>query len=305
MRFLLVVLCAFAFNFHPVYAQGGGFTNKDIPSVKSSTTHFILDGGESTYDTNLKEAVEAEWTFNKYEFSEKKDFESIKGDASKSFILPIEFNYSSMSCGFNYEWITNPVTGQTKPEKSTGMSYSYHGLGMVKGGIKKGIGWNQWGIFCLLTHIEDYSKYDYKLNLYLREMQNILEDIEGGAKLGGVKAAGKFYNSRIEEGALKAKKLYLNAHDIPKDLKAEELSKIYGKSLIIAEPEDIKKVIVEKDENAYIINAPVTGGNRLYPYISRASDGYIIYVDMFMIYAPNPPKYWKNFITDLHEFATK
>jgi hypothetical protein len=255
---LLICFCLSTF------AERNLVRSEDVKAFLKSTTYIVLeDNPISGYNFKIKEAVEKSWTITPYKFCSLKEFESMRQDIDKSFLVlvqmkfdkdkvPAVYNFLSVSMGAAVKKITDMPDVCSVP-----LSYS--------------------------TVPED--EYIYKIESLIRFIQNHIKLIDKNPSL--IKNnIFDYYNKNTKE--IKGKELWVVENDLEKSTRAlAALRKNYNYTVKVVTPESIEKAIAEKNPNVVFLHKVGPAGTRLqarcYKVVIGASDDQIYYFDYHTI----------------------
>ncbi len=237
---------------------------EDVKTFLASTTYVVMEENPtSQYNFEIREAVERSWKITPYKFITVKEFEEMRKDIDKSFLVIVQmrfdkdktspiYNFLSVSMGAAVKKITDmpdicsvPLSYKDLPEES----------------------------------------YTYKVEGLIRFMQSYIQTINKDPKL--IKAnAFKFYNKNREQ--IKTKELWVIENDLEKNTRAlADIRKNYKHNIKVVKPEDIQKAITEKNPNVLFMHKVGPEGSRLqwrvWKMIIGADNGMMYYYDMHTI----------------------
>lgn len=245
---------------YSVFSQRNLVRPEDIKTFLSTKTYVVLeDNPTSGYNMEIRGAVEKSWKITPYEFISAKEFDKVRSDIGKSFLVFIQmkfdgdkttpiYNFLSVSLGAAVKKITDMPDICSIP-------LSYQGL--------------------------PEDSYTYKLEGIIRFMQNYINTINNDPKL--IKNnAFKFYNKNSK--AIKNKELWVTESSLEKSTRAlTDIRKNYKYNIKVVNPEDIQKAIAEKNPNVlYLHKVGPEGGRlqwRVWKMIIGAGDDMMYYYD--------------------------
>ncbi len=237
---------------------------EDVKAFMASTTYVVMEENPtSAYNAEIREAVEKSWTITPYKFITHKEFNEMRKDIGKSFLVLIQmrfdkdktvptYNFLSVSMGAAVSKITDmpdicsvPLSYKDLPEES----------------------------------------FTYKIEGIIRFMQNYIRAIDADPKL--IKAnAFMFYNKNMKQ--IKNKELWVTESSLDKTTRSlADIRKNYKHNIKVVNPEDIQKAIAEKNPNVLYLHKVGPEGSRLqwrvWKMIIGAGDDMLYYYDMHTI----------------------
>jgi hypothetical protein len=260
---LLGVLCTsvFAGRYKP--------TTDDVNTFLKNTTYVVLESNPiSSYNLKIKEAMASCWTLTKFEFITSAQFEQMRKDRDKSFLVLVDFKYPDENISISYTHLcamngsaTSKVTDM--PEViSIPVAYSKNGD----------------------------ASYFYKTEAFLRFFQQHILALKANPKMLSSDMLDAYNDNapkvKMKELWVVEKDLEKNMHDITKQRKA------YPYPIKVVSPEDIEEAIAKKDESVMFIHKVGPEGQhmqeRVYKMVFGASDGQLYYFDMHHISGSKP-----------------
>lgn len=238
--------------------------HEDIKTFLRTTTYVVLeDNPMSEYNFKIKEAVERSWKITPYEFITVTQFEEMRGDISKSFLVKLQVKF----------------TGDK-------LEATYHFLSVVLGAAVR----RHTDLPDIVSVPLGYSSvpedsYVYKLESLIRFAQNHVRILDQNPNL--IKSnIFQHYNKFRKE--TRNKELWLLEKDLEKNVRSlADIRKNYPHTVRIVTPEDIEKAIKEKNENVVFLHKVGPEGTRLqarcYKILIGAGDDQFYYFDYHMI----------------------
>jgi hypothetical protein len=239
-------------------------TPADISHFPETKTMIVLeDNPICEYNLTIKDFVSNEWKITPHDFLEFKNFEDKRKDKSLSFL------------------ILNRVTIE-KDKSNT--KYLFMSL-LLGGDAKKLSSMPDMCSIPLAYYGASEETYVYKIELFLRFMQNHVKLISDNPKLAS-KNTVAYYNSNIQP--LNGKTLYLIAGELDKDVNTEaKIKKVYNGPVKIVTKEEIQQAIKDKDPNVVILHkvGPEKKRDeaRCYKILIGAADAQFYYFDYHKI----------------------
>lgn len=266
-KFLLAVLCgvlatsALAGRYKP--------TIDDVNTFLKNTTYVVLEGNPiSSYNMKVKEVMAANWTVTKFEFISASQFEQMRKDRDKSFLVLVDFKYPDENLSISYTYLcamngsaTSKVTDM--PEViSLPMAYSKNG----------------------------YDGFTFKLEAFVRFVQQHVLAVKGNPSLLKADMLDP-YNDNTP--VVKTKELWLLEKDLEKDMRQITAQrKAYPYPIKVVTADDIEAAIARKDENVMFVHKVGPDGQRMqervYNLVFSASDGMLYYFDLHHISGSKP-----------------
>ncbi|MBE6339908.1 MAG: hypothetical protein E7069_04120 [Bacteroidales bacterium] len=262
---LVLLLCTMA------AAQNSVPTPKDYERFSESRTLVVLDDNVmSDYNLTIKKAMEQEWKLTKYDFITTKEFETRRKDPSFSFLL---------------------TTTVTYEKDKTRARYTYLSLLMGK---EKGKVTDMPDLISIpLDYASDENQdYTYKINSFLRFIQNHVEMIKENPKLIS-KTPLVYYNKNIK--SLKGKTIYFLAEELDKDIKTEaDIAKVYPGAVKLVTREEITKAINERAKDVVFLHKvgpdKAKFNTRCFKILLGADDSQMYYFDYHNIDKKTPDR---------------
>ncbi|QKG79274.1 hypothetical protein [Tenuifilum thalassicum] len=237
---------------------------EDVKTFLSSTTYVVLENNPvSQYNLEIRDAVERSWKITPYKFITAKEFEEMRKDIDKSFLVLIQMRFDNDKPAPTYNFLSASlgaaVSKITDMPDICSVPLSYKDL--------------------------DEGTYTYKLEGLILFMQNYIKAINDNPKLIK-KNAFKFYNKNIKQ--VKSKELWVTENSLEKSTRAlTEIRKNYKYTIKVVNPEDIQKAIQERNPNVLFLHKVGPEGSRLqcrvWKMIIGAEDGILYYYDMHKI----------------------
>lgn len=256
--FLLVV------SVYGAIAQRNLVRPEDVKAFLASKTYVVLeDNPMSGYNVEICDAVERSWKITPYEFISAKEFEKVRNDIDKSFLVLIQMKFDGDKTTPIYNFLSASIGAAVK--KITDMPdicsipLSYNGL--------------------------PEDSYSYKLEGIIRFMQNYITAINADPTLIK-KDAFKFYNKNSK--SIKTKELWVTESSLEKNTRAlTDIRKNYKHNIKVVNPEDIQKAIKEKNPNVLYLHKVGPEGSRMqwrvWKMIIGAGDDMMYYYDLHNI----------------------
>jgi len=104
MKRLVLILLTVCFGLS-TFAERNLVRPEDIKAFLKSTTYVVLeDNPMAAYNFKIKEAVEKSWTITPYKFITAKEFETMRQDIDKSFLVLVmmKFDKDKIQAVYNF-----------------------------------------------------------------------------------------------------------------------------------------------------------------------------------------------------------
>lgn len=263
-----IVLFAVAICATASYAQRNLVRPEDVQEFLKSKTYVVLEENPtSTYNMEIRDAVERSWKITPYEFISAKQFEDMRKDIDKSFLVLIQMRFDNDKVAPIYNFLSVSMGAAVK--KITDMP----------------------DICSVPMSYKDVSEdsYNYKLEGLILFIQKYINDINQDSKLIK-KDAFNFYNKNSSE--IKNKELWVTESSLDKETRSlSDIRKNYKHNIKVVTPEDIQKAVEEKNPNVVFLHKVGPEGGRLqwrvWKMIIGAADGQLYYYDTHTISKSN------------------
>jgi hypothetical protein len=216
----------------------------------------------SEWSIKIEEAVKQGWTLTKVEFINDTEFEKMRGDMDKSFLVRIKVRYPDDKVRAFYEFMTFTNGAAVKdvvdmPEVCS-IPLGYDAV-------------NQ-------------DSWSYKLLSFVRFAQNHIKLIADNPSLISSNPLD-YYNRNIAD--LKDKEIWMVERDLAPDMRTiAKIRDAYKGVVRIVKPEDIEQAIAEKKDNVVFLHKVGPEGTRMqariYKTLLGAGDDKIYYFDYHM-----------------------
>lgn len=243
-----------------IYAERNLVRIEDVKAFLKTTTYVVLeDNPTAAYNFKIQEAIEKSWTITPYKFITSKEFEKIRNDIDKSFLVLIQMKFDSDKMPAVYNFMSLSMGAAVK--KITDMP----------------------DICSLPLGYKDVPEdsYVYKIEGIIRFMQNHIKLIDQNPTLIK-KNIFDYYNKNTKD--VKNKELWVVEDDLEKETR--ELAKIrknYAYTVKVVTADNIEKAIAEKNPNVIYLHKVGPSGTRLqarcYKILLGASDDQMYYFD--------------------------
>src|SRR5690554_100681 len=106
MKRFLVLLCLISVSV-AAFAERYASRPADIKTFLGTTTYVVLeDNPMSEYNFKIKEAVERSWTITPYEFISAAEFEEMRSDINKSFLVQLQIKFTGDRLEATYRYLS-------------------------------------------------------------------------------------------------------------------------------------------------------------------------------------------------------
>lgn len=263
MKRLVLIILTLSFGLS-TFAERNLVRPEDIKAFLKSTTYVVLDDNPmAAYNFKIKEAVEKSWTITPYKFISSKEFETMRQDIDKSFLVLVQMKFDADKIKAVYNFLSLSMGAAVK--KITDMPD-----------------------VCSLP-LSYYSvpedNYIYKIEGLIRFMQNHIKLIDQDPKLikGNI---FEYYNKNTKD--VKGKELWVVENDLEKNTRAlAQIRKNYSYTVKVVTSDNIEKAIAEKNPNVVYLHKVGPDGTRLqarcYKIILGAGDDQIYYFNYHTI----------------------
>jgi hypothetical protein len=253
---LSIALCTFADRYVA--------RHEDIKTFLGTTTYVVLEENPmSEYNFKIKKAVENSWTITPYKFITATEFEEMRNDIDKSFLVKLQVKFTRDKLEATYNFLSVVLGAAVRRHTdlpdicSIPLSYS--------------------------SVPED--SYAYKLESLVRFTQNHIKLLDSDPSMikGDI---FKHYNKNRRD--TKQRELWLLEQDVERSIRSLALiRKNYPHPVRIVSKDDIERAIEEKNENVVFLHKVGPEGTRLqarcYKVLIGAGDDLFYYFDYHMI----------------------
>lgn len=259
MKKIFIFALLFCFSLS-IFAERNLVRIEDVKAFLKTTTYVVLeDNPTAAYNFKIQEAIEKSWKITPYKFITSKEFEKIRNDIDKSFLVLIQMKFDSDKMPAVYNFMSLSMGAAVK--KITDMP----------------------DICSLPLAYKDVPEdsYVYKIEGLIRFMQEHIKLIEQNPALIK-KNIFDYYNKNTKD--VKNKELWVIEDDLEKETR--ELAKIrknYAYTVKVVTADNIEKAIAEKNPNVIYLHKVGPSGTRLqarcYKILIGASDDQMYYFD--------------------------
>jgi hypothetical protein len=268
MKKFISFLVAFSFIM-PLFAQEYLPTRENLAQFFKTTTLVVLDQNPlNTYDSEIQEAMENEWTITKFETIKYDEFEQKRKDPGYSFLKLVNITYENDKLNAVYKFLNLSLGGD------------YFSINQMPDIVSVPVAYNN----------VDEESYNYKLGILVRFIQNHIKLIYEHPEIISANIF-KYYNDN--KGDVKTKTLYLIPDELEPSINSKaRISKIYPYSFRLVTSEDIKEAIKNRDGSVVFLHKVGPEGTRLdarcYNVLIGAGDANFYYFDYHMITDKKP-----------------
>lgn len=255
----------------------------DISSLMKTTTYFVLKNDIfSDFNVALKDAAEKHWTITPYEFIYLSDFENMKKDTDKSFLMINQvyfekdksqtlFDFLILTLGGNYKTVNDMPTLCAVP-------------------------------LCYNGALE--TEYDYKVGLMMKFIQNHILICQQNPELNENNIADYYLT---KTGSVKEKTLYLLKEEVAPDIRTKNsFASAYPFNFDYTTREIIKQLVDNDSEGGLVLHVlgPQIKSTLSYciKIIIDTENGLVYYYDVHKINKNNPAHLLKS---DLKKLSDK
>jgi hypothetical protein len=268
MRKAITVLCT-VFFMMPLFSQEYLPTRENLEAFFKTKTLVVLDQNPlNTYDSEIMEAMENEWTITPFEFIKYDEFEQKRKDPQYSFLKLVNITYENDKLNAVYKFLNLSLGGD------------YFSINQMPDIVSVPVAYNN----------VDEDSYNYKLGILVRFIQNHVRLINEHPE---IISANIFKHYNDNKGDVKTKTLYLIAEELEPAINSRaRISKIYPYNFKLVTTEEIKDAITSRDENVVFLHKVGPEGTRLdarcYKVLIGAGDANFYYFDYHMINDKKP-----------------
>lgn len=233
---------------------------EDLETFYKTTTYVVLDNNPmSEWNLKIREVVENAWTITPYKFINDTEFEAMRGDFDKSFLVRIKVRFPNDKVKAYYNFMTvclgAAVQDVTDMPEVCSIPLGYEAV--------------------------DQSSWAYKLSGFVRFAQNHINTLKNNPTLIS-KEPFDFYNKNV--ASVKSKELWVLELDLAPDTRTlQNIRKNYNGVVRVVKKEDIEKAIDEKKPNVIYLHKVGPEGTRLqariYKALIGAGDDQLYYFD--------------------------
>ena len=236
----------------------------DLETFMKNPLYVVLDNNPmSDWSLKIREAVEKGWTLTKCQFINDTEFEKLRGDMDKSFLVRIKYRFpdDKVRAFYNFMTFTNGAA------------------------VKEVADMPEVCAIPLGYDVVNQESWGYKLLGFVRFAQNHIKLIYDNPGLISSNPLD-YYNRNISD--LKDKEIWMVEKDIAPDVRTiAKIREAYNGIVRIVKPEDIEQAIADKRENVVYLHKVGPEGTRMqariYKALIGAGDDRIYYFDYHMM----------------------
>lgn len=244
-------------------------TEDDVNTFLKNTTYVVLESNPiSAYNLKIKEVMEANWTITKYEFITAKQFDQMRKDRDKSFLVLVEFKYPEENLTVSYTHLC-AMNGSATSKVTDMPEVISVPVGYAKNGE---------------------APYVFKSEAFVRFIQQHVLALKANPKFLKADMLDD-YNDNAPK--VKMKELWVLEKDLEKDMRdITKQRKAYPYPIKVVTQEDIEDAIAQKNDNVMFFHKVGPEGlrmqERIYKMVFSANDGLLYYCDMHHISNSKP-----------------
>jgi len=215
-------------------------TQADVDRFFKSKTYVVLQNNPmSEYNMKVKEAVEKFWTITPYEFITSNQFDEMRKDPEKSFLVLIQVKFPKDKIEATYNFLSvllgSAVKKVTDNPEICGIPISY-------------------------ASVDEYS-WGYKTKAMVTFLQNHILLMKAKPE---IISADMFSYYNKSKGDIHTKELWVVEKDLAKEARSlATLQSKYKFAIKVVKPEDIEKAIEEKNSNVVFLHKVGPEGTRM------------------------------------------
>lgn len=215
-------------------------TQADVDRFFKSKTYVVLQNNPmSEYNMKVKEAVEKFWTITPYEFITSSQFDEMRKDPEKSFLVLIQVKFPKDKIEATYNFLSvllgSAVKKVTDNPEICGIPISY-------------------------ASVDEFS-WGYKTKAMVTFLQNHIQLMKEKPE---IISADMFSYYNKSKGDIHTKELWVVEKDLAKEARSlATLQSNYKYVIKVVKPEDIEKAIEEKNSNVVFLHKVGPEGTRM------------------------------------------
>ena len=252
-----------------------GFSQTYVPTVEdierffNTKTLVVLDINPlNTYDAEIREAMQNEWTITEFDFIPFSEFEEKRMNPDYSFLFLATVSFEKDKLQAAYKFLNLSLGGK------------YFNINQMPDLVSVPVAYK---------NVEEDS-YNYKLGILVRFIQNHIKLVREHPEIVGENVF-KYYNENM--GAVQGKTLYLIEKELAKDIRSQaKVKAAYPYKFKFVTPEEIKEAIKNRDESVVFLHKVGPEGTRMtarcYKVLIGAGDANFYYFDYHMITDKKP-----------------
>lgn len=261
----LLLLGAFAMAVGQSYVP----TRQDVAAFFTTKTLVVLeDNPLMEYNSIIKKVMQQEWNITEFDFVTAKEFEQKRMDAQYSFIYMSNVTFEADKTDASYRFLHLSLGGD------------YFRLNEMPDIASVPLAY---------FDVEE-DRYAYKLAILVRFLQNHAKLLKEHPEIISANVF-KYYNDNIKD--IKDKTLFLLEEELAPSVNTEaKIRKVYPYKFQLVTPEDIEKVIKDRNPDVVFLHKVGPEGTKLnarcYNVIIGAADANFYYFDYHKISDKNP-----------------
>ncbi len=215
-------------------------TQADVDRFFKSKTYVVLQNNPmSEYNMKVKEAVEKSWTITPYEFITSNQFDEMRKDPEKSFLVLIQVKFPKDKIEATYNFLSvllgSAVKKVTDNPEICSIPISY-------------------------SNVDEFS-WGYKTKAMVTFLQNHIMLMKAKPEII-TSDMFSYYNK--SKGDIHSKELWVVEKDLAKEARSlATLQSKYKHVIKVVKPEDIEKAIEEKNSNVVFLHKVGPEGTRM------------------------------------------
>lgn len=239
-------------------------TKADVDRFFKSKTYVVLqDNPMSEYNMKVKEAVEKFWTITPFEFITNKQFDEMRKDADKSFLVLIQVKFPKDKIEATYNFMSvllgAAVKRVTDMPEICGIPISY-------------------------ANVDEFS-WAYKSKAMVTFLQNHIQLMKSNPE---IISSDMFSYYNKSKGDVHTKELWVVEKDLAKEARSlATLQSNYKFTIKVVKTEDIEKAIEERNSNITFLHKVGPEGTKMqarcYKMIIGIGENKLYYWDYHII----------------------
>jgi hypothetical protein len=244
-------------------------TPEDLDHFLTTKTLVVRDQNPlNTFDGEIKKVMEDEWEITEWDIIPYSEFEEKRQDPQYSFLFLTSVIFEKDKLQARYKFLNLSLGGD------------YFNINQMPDLVSVPVAY---------ANVEDES-YNYKLGILVRFIQNHVRHIHEHPEVISSNVF-KHYNDNMKD--VKAKTLYLLSEEMARDVNsASRIQKVYPHPFKLADRDEIREAISNRDDNVVFLHKVGPEGTRLkarcYKILIGASDASFYYFDYHMINDKKP-----------------
>jgi hypothetical protein len=253
----------------PLFSQEYIPTRENLEAFFRTKTLVVFDENPlNTYDSEIMEAMENEWTITEFESIRYDEFEQKRKNPEYSFIMLVNVAYEKDELNAVYKFLNLSLGG------------NYFSMSQMPDIVSVPVAYKN----------VDEDSYNYKIGILVRFIQNHIKLVREHPEIVGENVF-KYYNENM--GAVQEKTLYLIEKELAKDIRSQaKVKAAYPYKFKFVTPEEIKEAIKNRDESVVFLHKVGPEGTRMtarcYKVLIGAGDANFYYFDYHMITDKKP-----------------